>query len=822
MGQEESIRQGGFIAVWDRVIAAMVTSSGAVLALGGTWLLVLGGSPYYVIAGVLFTRAGVLLWRRRLRGAWLYGLAYGISLVWTLYETATRLWGWVPRMGFITGLGFFVALMLPRLVDGSGRAGNRRRWSKVLAGACVAFAGGTFALSFIPQATISGSEAVSTVPLVVDGGTRAAQRAAQANSDWAHYGRDTDATRYSPLNQINVDNVKTLQVAWVYHTGDLPPEGKLNKWAAETTPIKFGDGVYLCTATNNLAKLDPVTGKAIWTHDVGTQYKSVPYTAACRGLAHYKSAAVPAGLPCREKIIEGTIDGRLIAVDAATGKSCENFGTHGEVSLLKGLGETVPGFVAMTSPPVIVKGTVVVNHEVLDGQRRWAPSGVIRGFDADTGAFKWAWDVNRPGQRGEPGPDGQFSRGTPNSWGPMVGDDSLGMVYIPTGNSAADYFSATRSPNENRVASSIVALDAATGEERWVFQTVHKDVWDYDIGSQPTLFEYPTAGGPVPAMMIPTKRGQLFVVNRRDGKALTPVVERPVPQGNVPGDPRAPTQPWSIGMPRLGFPDLQEKLMWGMTPFDQLYCRIKFRQAHYVGEFTPPVTDKPWIEYPGYNGGSDWGSVAYNPNSGVLIANWNNTPMYDQLLTRKQADEIGLYSIDDSRHTEKSGAEGPGAMAETPYGVDVHPFLMPLTQVLCNEPPYGMITAIDMRSRRVVWQHPLGTARSNGPFGLPTFMPIEVGTPNNGGPIITAGNLIFVAAATDNQIRAINIRTGEVLWSAVLPGGGQATPMTYSANGKQYLVIMAGGHHFMRTPVSDALVAFALPNEAAISKPAVP
>jgi quinoprotein glucose dehydrogenase len=216
----------------------------------------------------------------------------------------------------------------------------------------------------------------------------------------------------------------------VYHTGDLPPKDKLNKWAAEMTPIKLGDGVYLCTATNNLAKLDPVTGKAIWTHDVGTQYKSVPYTAACRGLAHYVSAAVPAGSPCHEKIIEGTIDGRLIAVDAATGKSCENFGTHGEVSLLKGLGETVPGFVAMTSPPVLVKGTVVVNHEVLDGQRRWAPSGAIRGFDADTGAFKWAWDVNRPGQRGEPGPGEQFSRGTPNSWGPMQKAlDMIGELY---------------------------------------------------------------------------------------------------------------------------------------------------------------------------------------------------------------------------------------------------------------------------------------------------------------------------------------------------------------------------------------------------------
>lgn len=802
-----------YLSLWDRLISTAILVSGLGMGFGGIWLVALSGSPYYVIAGVMLVGAGWLLWRRRLLGAKLFGFVYAMTLVWTLHETASRLWGWVPRMGFLTGLGFFVALMLPRLVDSDGKSGHGRRMAKVLAGGCVAFAGVAFALAFVPQQSFLSDTPISSDPLVADGTQRAAQRAGQPDEDWQQYGRDADATRYSPLSQINSDNVTKLKVAWVYRTGDLPPKGKVNKWAAETTPIKVGDGLYLCTATNNLAKLDPVTGKAIWTHDVGTKYESVPYTAACRGLAHHVSKTIPAGQQCHEKIIEGTIDGRLIAVDAATGKSCEGFGEGGQVSLLTGLGKTVPGFVAMTSPPVIVNGTIVANHQVQDGQRRWAPSGVIRGYDADTGAFKWAWDVNRLGQHGEPGAGQEFSRGTPNSWGPMAGDDSLGLVYIPTGNSAADYYSAMRTENENRVASSIVALDAATGEERWVFQTVHKDVWDYDIGSQPTLFDFPSNKGPVPAMVIPTKRGQLFVVDRRDGKPLLPVEERPAPQGNVPGDPRTPTQPWSVGMPRLGFPDLQETTMWGMTPFDQLYCRIKFRQAHYVGEFTPPMVDRPWLEYPGYNGGVDWGSVAYDPARGVLIANWNNTPMYDRLLSRDQADKMGLYAIDDPRHTNKSGAEGPGAMADTPYGVDVQPFLMPLTQVLCNEPPYGMITAIDMRTRKVAWQHPFGTARANGPFGLPTYMPIQVGTPNNGGPIITAGNLIFAGAATDNLIHAFDQKTGKMVWSDLLPGGGQATPMTYSANGKQYLVIMAGGHHFMRTPVSDALVAYALPDD---------
>ncbi|MFW2276072.1 membrane-bound PQQ-dependent dehydrogenase, glucose/quinate/shikimate family [Burkholderia orbicola] len=804
--------------VWDRAIAAVILVSGIAMCGGGIWLLLLNGSPYYAAAGALLIWSGWLLWQRRLLGAKVFGAVYVITLIWTLYETASRLWGWVPRMGFLTGLAFFVALMLPRLIHTAGSSGHHRNLAKILAAGCVAFAGVAFAMSFIPQQSFFSDAPMSSEPLVADGVQRAMERAAQPDADWRHYGRDMDATRYSPLGQINTSNVTKLKVAWVYHTGDLPPKGKANKWAAEMTPIKVGDGLYLCTATNNLAKLDPATGKAIWTHDVGTRYESVPYTAACRGLVHYVSKTIPAGQQCHEKIIEGTIDGRLIAVDASTGASCEGFGERGQVSLLKGLGKTVPGFVAMTSPPVVVNGTIVANHEVLDGQRRWAPSGVIRGYDVDTGAFKWAWDVNRPGQRGEPGPGEEYSRGTPNSWGPLAGDDSLGLVYIPTGNSAADYYSAMRTPNENRVASAIVALDAATGEERWVFQTVHKDVWDYDIGSQPTLFDYPTNNGSIPAMVISTKLGQLFVVDRRNGKPLLAVEERPVPQGNVPGDPRTPTQPWSVAMPSLSFPVLQEKTMWGMTPFDQLYCRIKFRQAHYVGEFTPPVIDRPWIEYPGYNGGVDWGSVAYDPTKGVLIANWNVTPMYDRLLSRDQADKMGLYSKDDPRHTDKSTAEGPGAMADTPYGIDVEPFLVPLTKVLCNEPPYGMITAIDLHNQKVIWQHPFGTARANGPFGLPTYMPIQVGTPNNGGPIITAGNLIFAGAATDNLIHAFDQKTGKMVWNDVLPGGGQATPMTYSVNGKQYVVIMAGGHHFMETPISDALVAYALPDDEVAGK----
>jgi len=642
------------------------------------------------------------------------------------------------------------------------------------------------------------------------------QSANPAREDWVAYGRDDHQTRYSPLSEITPENADRLKVAFTYHTGSYPRPGQVNKWAAETTPIKVGDGLYMCSAMNDIIKLDPVTGKQIWRRNVDVKYHSIPYTAACKGVTYFTSSVVPEGQPCHNRLIEGTLDMRLIAVDAETGDFCPNFGHGGQVNLMQGLGESVPGFVSMTAPPPVINGVLVVNHEVLDGQRRWAPSGVIRGYDAESGKFVWAWDVNNPDDHNQPTGNRHYSRGTPNSWATLTGDNEQGLVYVPTGNSAADYYSALRSDAENKVSSAVVAIDVKTGSPRWVFQTAHKDVWDYDIGSQATLMDMPGPDGQtVPALIMPTKRGQTFVLDRRTGKPILPVEERPAPSpGVIPGDPRSPTQPWSVGMPALRVPDLKETDMWGMSPIDQLFCRIKFRRANYVGEFTPPSVDKPWIEYPGYNGGSDWGSMSYDPQSGILIANWNITPMYDQLVTRKKADKLGLIPIDDPNFKPGGGgAEGNGAMDGTPYGIVVTPFWDQYTGMMCNRPPYGMITAIDMKhGQKVLWQHPLGTARANGPWGLPTGLPWEIGTPNNGGSVVTGGGLIFIAAATDNQIRAIDEHTGKVVWSAVLPGGGQANPMTYEANGHQYVAIMAGGHHFMMTPVSDQLVVYALPD----------
>ncbi len=787
------------------LLAIAILLVGAVLAVGGARLILLGGSAYYLLAGAGMAMSAVLLLLGRRSGAWFYALVFTGTLLWTAWESGLDYWRWVPRLGLVTAFAFLLALLSPRL-------GVARRSAHRAAAAMAALFVAAVAFAFVPMHVTAPTARLPDRPLVA---APAAASPVQPEGDWRAYGRDDHATRHSPLARLTPANVDRLQRAWVYRTGDLPPADKPNKWAAQTTPLKVGDAVFLCSATNDLIRLDAASGREIWRYESEVRDESIPYTAACRGVVYHESDRVPEGQPCRRRIVEATLDMRLIAVDAGSGKPCADFGESGQVDLMIGLGPTVPGFAAASSPPALIGGVLVANHEVLDGQRRWAPSGVIRGYDADSGQFLWAWDVNRPGERGEPPPGRSYSRGTPNSWGTMSGDETLGLVYVPTGNSAVDYYSAMRTPQENAVSSSVVALDVRTGEPRWVFQTVHKDVWDYDLGAAPTLIDYPAAdGSAIAAMIVPTRRGQNFVLDRRDGTPLTPVEERPAPAGVMADDPRAPTQPWSTGMPRLGFADLTERDMWGLTPLDQLWCRIQFRRARYEGEFTAPSLTRPWIEYPGYNGGTDWGGVAFDPARGVMIANWNNTPMYDQLLTREQADAKRLKSIDDPAYEPGGGgAEGAGAQADTPYGIDVSPFLMPFTQMLCNQPPCGMITAIDMHTRSVLRQRPLGTARANGPFGLPTYLPIGIGTPNNGGSIVTAGGLVFVAAATDNLIRAIDLATGRTLWSDVLPAGGQATPITYEAGGRQYLLVVAGGHHFMRTPPGDYVVAYALPQE---------
>ncbi|PJE27254.1 Glycerol dehydrogenase large subunit precursor [Pseudooceanicola marinus] len=652
-------------------------------------------------------------------------------------------------------------------------------------------------------------EEQATEEATADGAIAAAQPPREVGSDWPYWGGDAQATRYSPLDQITPENVGQLEQVFTFHTGDLPKGTAEGKYSPEVTPLKVGDDLLMCSAMNILISVDAATGEENWRFDPGVPNQAIPYGATCRGVSVYSNPDAAEDDACATRVIQGTLDAKLVAVDVETGAPCEDFGENGAVDMWQDIGERVPGWYAVTAPPAIVRGVVVTGAQVKDGQAEDAPSGVIRGYDAVTGELAWAWDLAAPDENRNGPPEGEvYTRGTPNMWTTAVADEELGLVYLPMGNSSVDYYGSNRSDAENEYATSLVALDATTGEEAWHFQTVRHDVWDYDLGSQASLIDYQGT----PAVLLPSKQGDIYILNRETGEPLTPVGElTDLPKGEVEPDFISDTQPVSEWHTLRKDP-LEEKDMWGFTPIDQLWCRIQFRRANYDGFFTPPSTDKPWIQYPGYNGGSDWGSVAVDTDRGIIIANYNDVPNYNRLVPR---DEVTSKPINEMETGESGGANAEGAadpQAGSPYGISVNAgWRNDLTGVPCTRPPYGGIRAIDLETGETLWDRPLGTARRNGPFGIPSFLPFDIGTPNNGGSVVTAGGLVFIAAATDNLFRAINIETGETVWSTVLPAGGQANPITYEVDGRQYVMVSAMGHHFMETPVGDEVIAWALP-----------
>lgn len=767
---------------------------GLPMVIGGIWLLVLGGSWYYLPAGTAFIVSGWLLILRRRHGATVYAALFVATILWSLVEVGLNGWALVPRVFGLSILLLLVVAALPVLQP----ARSLRLFTVLSLSSFVAV---VVALSILlikaGQPTVNS--AIPSVSLTSNVATDM-----PVDKDWPAYGGNYQAKRFSSLTQVNRDNVAQLERVWEYRTGDLP----VHRWGAETTPLKIDDSVYLCSARNILIALNARTGKERWRYDPKIADEAIPYTAACRGVAYYSTTGTQA---CAKRIIEGTLDARLIAVDAITGVPCSDFGDNGNVNTTRGMGKMAAGMVSITSPPTIVRGIIVVGHQILDGERRDAPSGVIQGFDAVTGELRWAWDLAHPDLSERPPQGETYTRGTANMWTIASGDEQLGLVYLPMGNSAADYNSRSRSVKENQYSSALVALDVTTGKPAWHFQTVHKDVWDYDLGSQATLIDFPTPTGLVPALILPSKQGEIYMLDRRTGDPLTGVEERPVPNGGVEQEQRTPTQPFSL-YHTLRQSNMTEKDMWGMSPLDQMLCRIQFRQATYNAIYTAPTTDSHWIQYPGYNGGSDWGGVSVDPQRGIIIANYNDMPNYNRLVPREEAKQLGWFPRDDPRQPTGNPKDEGAAQIGVPYAVDVNAgWRMPYTGLLCKQPPWGGIRAIHLASGKTLWDRPLGTARANGPFGIPSMLPVEIGTPNNGGSVITAGGLIFIAATTDNLIRAIDISTGRTVWQDVLPAGGQATPLVYAINGRQHIVIVAGGHHFMETPIGDYIIAYALP-----------
>lgn len=797
---EKPTTSGGLGVALVMLLGVVLVAFGAPILGGGVWLIVLGGSWYYLFAGLGLLVTASLLFRRSIAALWAYLLTFAGTLAWALWEAGLDGWAQVPRLVAPTVVLVLVLLTLPVL------RGGLPRYRRTIAGAA-AFAGLAAAALLAARGDIAAlaQQMTGEDP---DPPASAAAAEPQAGADWPAYGGTHHATRFSTLDQITPANVGDLEQVWEFRTSDMPEADE--RFSNQNTPLKIGDRLLVCSAMNQVIALDAATGLELWRHDPGVSPDAIPYNATCRGLAYYAAPDLPKDEPCAERVLMNTLDARLLAVDVRTGQLCEGFGDGGSVDLEDGIGHTVPGWYAPTSPPTIVRDVAVVHSQVRDGQRRDAPSGVVRGYDAASGEMLWAWDMGRPGETGPP-PEGEtYTRGTPNVWTIASGDDELGLVYLPLGNSAVDYWGGDRSDAENEYSTALVALDVETGQVAWHYQTVRYDIWDYDLGSQGTLIDFPTPDGPVPALVLPTKQSMFWIFDRRTGELLVEVEDRPVPQGGVESDRLSPTQPFVVDFPNLLKPDLEEHHMWGMTPLDQLFCRIQYRQSRYEGIYTPPSTDW-WIQFPGYNGGSDWGGVAVDPGRGIMVANYNITANRTRLVPREQVDEYGIVPIDEPGWADNS-PEDVSPQADTPYGIEVNAgWRVPFTQLLCTQPPYGGIMAVDLQTREVLWDKPFGTARGDGPWGIPSGLPFTIGTPNNGGAVVTASGLIFIAAATDDLIRAIDIETGEELWRDTLPAGGQAGPAVYEVQGRQYLVINAGGHTFMETPIGDHFIAWALP-----------
>jgi quinate dehydrogenase (quinone) len=781
-------RRGG---VLPPVLGILLILIGAGLVIGGIRLATLGGSWYYLIAGVVLVVTGVLYLLRRPLATGLYFLLLLATVAWALSEVGLSFWGLMPRLSVLVVLGFFAALAARSLSPAA-------RWPWPLA-AVLAIAIVVAGVSvFQPHGVVAPAQPVATAPNAPPVVTDPAHPA----NRWAYYGRDADSTRYAPFDQINTGNVEQLQVAWTYRTGAATTGADED----QNTPIQVGDSVYLCTPQNKVIALDAETGTERWSFD--PKAGDTKAWNRCRGVAWYDAPPelrTPDG-KCGARIISTAKNGRLYALDARTGERCGNFGTNGEVDLSVGLGPYPDYYYMPTSQPLVAGDRVVVGGWVWDGKRTEEPSGVVRAFSLKTGELEWAWDLGNPAITKLP-PEGQtYTKGTPNYWSSGAYDAGLNMVYLPLGNATPDFWAGHRNEQANAYATSVVALHADTGREAWHFQALHLDTWDYDNGTPPPLVDVPDASGRmVPALVLPTKTHQLFLLDRRDGKPLARVEERPAPQVKQPGDAIAPTQPWSVGMQQIAPMVLREQDMWGATLFDQLYCRIGFRALRYQGPYTKLTTERTLI-YPGYYGGMNWGGLAVDKRTNVLIVNDMRVPQIGWLVPQAQADA-------EFAKLPKSGGWSRHVQEGTPYQAFKGPFNSPLG-IPCHAPSWGALTGVDLKTKTVAWQVPLGTVRDSRLHGIRAALPVPLGMPSLGGPIATAGGLTFYAGTQDYYLRAFDSATGQERWKARLPVGAQATPMTYLSpqSGRQFVVISAGGAR-MTPDRGDYVIAYALPKK---------
>lgn len=798
----------------------IVAGLGLVLAYQGGQLALAGGSFYYVLMGLALVISAILMFTNRRAGFFLFGASLVVTIVWTIWESGFDGWGSVPRLAWLIALAAVLALFWARVRHAIPGIGKPAFFGVTVALPVIMFLMIIIPITWPPTMHLASEELAAERP--AEPFSRATVTSPDQNvaathdeNTWTAYAGSNLGTHYSAAAQITPENASQLEKVWEYHHGDLKQPGSKIQYMNEATPLKIDNTLYTCTPTQIIVAIDATTGEELWRHDSKDNADNLKGSGAiCRGVAYHRQANVTG--VCAERILWGTSDSRLGAVDAKTGALCENFGEAGYVNLITGMGDFRRGSTSITSAPTVIRGTVVVGGQVIDSDVRPAPSGVVRGYDAVTGALKWAFDIGRPGITTAPPAGENYTLSTPNSWAPLSADDELGLVYVTLGNPAGDFYAGNRTEAENAYGSSVVAIDAQTGAERWKFQTVHHDVWDYDVSPQPALVDFPDKQGNVrPAVIQATKSGQIFVLDRTTGEPLTDVEEVPVPQGHTPGDVTSPTQPMSVDMPMtMGQPSrtpevLEESDAWGLTPFDQLMCRKEFVEARYEGIFTPPGPGQQAISFPGHHGGMNWGGIMIDPARGLLVLNNQRLPYISVLISREELDAMGAKSF----QQEPGKTMGYRVQQGQPFGTTKGPWMSPLNQP-CIAPPWGFISGIDLRKKDVVWSRPFGTGYDSGPMGIPSRTWFQIGTPSDASGVITAGGVTIIGAALDHYMRVFNTETGELLWEERIPAGNQAAPLTYMQNGRQYVVAVIGGHDRIPTKLGDSIIAWALPEAA--------
>ena len=796
------------LKIWCFILGLALLITGLFYIIGGGKLISLGGSWYFLIAGLFTTASAFFIFKKKALGVWLFALVFVGTVIWALIDAGWEFWPLHSRLMFPAGLFAALLLTLPSIRKYQYQT-SLSVPAYIIGGLTVlGMIGGLYGM-FIPHPTVKASgEELPLVP--VD--------PAKKQVNWDHYGNDAGGSRFAALDQINRNNVSKLKEVWRFRTGDFTT-GTGNGAEDQSTPLQVGDKVFLCTPHNNIFALDADTGKQLWKAEVNSKADA---WERCRGVAYFDStqpllqptlagatpvATVTANTECPRRVYTNTPDGRLIAVNADTGERCKYFGVNGTVDLLQGLGDgtKAPRF-EVTSAPTVAGSVLVIGSRIADNVAADMPGGVIRAYDVITGQLRWAFDARNPDPNYVLKPGETYKRSSANSWAAMSYDPQMNTVFLPMGSSSVDVWGGNRTAPDHKYNTSVLALDASTGKEKWVYQTVHNDLWDFDLPMQPSLVDFPMKNGTTkPAVVIGTKSGQFYVLDRVTGQPLTKVENQQVKVADIPGEQYSKVQPRSVEMPQIGNQTLTESDMWGATPFDQLMCRISFKSMRYDGLYTAPGTDIS-LSFPGSLGGMNWGSIAFDPSHRYMFVNDMRLGLWIQLIKQTPED----VKIQASGGEKVNTGMGAVPMAGTPYKVNKNRFMSALG-IPCQKPPFGTMTAIDMKTRQVAWQVPLGTIQDTGPMGIKMGLKAPIGMPTIGGPMATQGGLVFFAATQDYYLRAFDSSNGKELWKARLPVGSQGTPMSYVSpkTGKQYVVISAGGAR-QSPDHGDYVVAYAL------------